>query len=574
MSDSPSKKPRLLIVALDGATPDLVLPWMEEGKLPNMARLLGGATWSPLHSTVPPVTPPAWTSFMTGMNPAKHGIFHFTQPQSHSYEMRYINGGHRKAQTIWKILSDAGLSVGVVNVPFTYPPEPVNGFMISGMDTPDENSEFVYPPGLRQELEQVVGKISLDIRYLGYMSTDDRRGSVLEQLAEIDDLRTRLAIYLLEKHPVDVMMLAYTSTDTAHHYFWHYMDPAHPFYDPEGAKKFGNTVLEVYQRLDKAIGRLLEQVPEETSVLVVSDHGGGPVPDRVLYLNRFLANKGLLAYRTKNPTGQSWRRRWIRSLYDGLRSSLSSKQKTLLAGLFPALRRWLEASYTAFSQIDWSRTQAYCNEVLMSPPNIWINLKGDKPQGVVEPGQYEALLNEITQGLYELKDPLTGGRLIRKVYRRDELYKGPYAEQAPDLTLCWWEKNSFITKPSFPEDRNKPVVQIRKEQIKSGSEWSGTHTLDGILLIKGRPFRPGFRLNGADIIDVAPTLLYSLGLPVPEAMDGRVLTEAVEEGHLQNNPVRFCKSEETPSSPESGGDYSEDEAEKIEKRLQGLGYID
>lgn len=575
MGASPSEKPRVLIIGLDGATLDLLVPWASEGKLPHIARLLKEGTWGPLQSPIPPITPPSWTSFMTGMNPGKHGVFHFIEPQPGSYGMRYINAGHRKARTIWRILSDAGLSVGVMNIPFTYPPETVNGFLISGMDTPDESSDFVYPKTLRAELERVVGKINLDIRYLGYMSTDERRDAVLKELAEIDEQRTRMAVYLLENHPADVMMFTYTSSDTAHHYFWQYMDPRHPFYDPVGAKKYGTAILQVYQRLDRAIGSFLERVSEETQVILVSDHGGGPVSDRILHLNRFLSNLGLLTYKTQGSIGGgAWLQRPVRYLYGLLRSSLSSKQKSRLAKLFPKLRRRLEASYTAFSQIDWSRTQAYCNEVLMSPPNIWINLKGDKPQGIVEPEQYDSLVGRIIDRLYELKDPRTGRQLIRKVYRREEIYQGPHLKSAPDLTLCWWEKESFVTKPSFPEDQAQPVVRIRSEGFQDGSEWSGTHTLDGILVLKGKVFQSGATVKDSRMIDMAPTLLHLLGLPVPEEMDGRVLTGALDEKFSASRPVQFQKSAGIDSRPEGDGGYSEEDAEKIEKRLQGLGYID
>jgi len=575
MGASSSVKPRVLIIGLDGATLDLLIPWASEGKLPQMARLLKNGAWGPLQSPIPPITPPSWTSFMTGMNPGKHGVFHFIEPQPGSYGMRYVNAGHRKARTIWRILSDAGLTVGVMNIPFTYPPEAVDGFLISGMDTPDESSDFVHPKTLRAELERVVGKINLDIRYLGYMSTDERRDAVLRQLAEIDEQRTRLALYLLEKHPADVMMFAYTSSDTGHHYFWQYMDPEHPFYDPVGAKKYGNAILEIYQRLDRSLGLFLDRVSDDTVVILVSDHGGGPVSDKVLYLNRFLANLGLLTYRTGGSLGTgAWFQRSLRSLYSILRGSLSSKQKSRLAKLFPALRRRLEASSTAFNQIDWSRTQAYCNEVLMSPPNIWINLKGDKPQGIVEPDRYDSLVDRIVEQLYALKDPRTGRPLIRKVYRRNEIYQGPYVKSAPDLTLSWWEKDSFVTKPSFPEDQSKPVVQIRSEGIREGSEWSGTHTLDGVLLLRGKPIQSGGPVKNGRMIDIAPTLLHLLGRPVPDDMDGRVLTEILDEKFLASHPVRFEKGQggETPSGGETG--YSDEDAEKIEKRLQGLGYID
>src|SRR5439155_1185253 len=286
-----------------------ICPWIAEGKLPNLAALMKTGAWGRLASILPPFTPPAWTAFMTGKNPGKHGIFHFLEARPGTYELTYLNGASRRAKTIWRMLSDAGYTVGTTNIPFTYPPEHLNGFQISGMDTPSEKSPFVYPPELHSELVNLLGRFQLDLRYLGYMTTDPRR----------------------------------------------------------------------------------EQV------LVVSDHGGGPTSDRVVYLNRYLAQLGLLHYRKDERSAlNKLTQKVIRSSYTLLRSTLSSRQKSFLARTLPGLRKSFESAFTSFNQIDWTRTKAYCSEVLALPPGIWINLKGVKPRGIVEQSEYEPLLKLIS----------------------------------------------------------------------------------------------------------------------------------------------------------------------------------
>src|ERR1700757_2394980 len=297
------ENPKIVIIGLDAATWDLMGPWIEEGRLPNLANLVGSGVRGELESAIPPLTPPAWTSFMTGKNPGKHGIFYFLEPQPGSYAMRYANGGSRRSRTFFGLLSDAGCTVGSVNVPFTYPPEQLNGFQISGFDAPSEKSPFIHPPALREEVERIVGKVRFDITHLGFMSTDKRRMQVLADMGKVDEQWTNLALYLLEKHPADLMMFTFMSIDTVQHHFWQYLDPEHFMYDAGGGVQFKDAVLQVYQRLDAAMGKFLERLPEETMVIVVSDHGGGPVSDRVIYLNRFLAQLGLLKYKKQNKSG-------------------------------------------------------------------------------------------------------------------------------------------------------------------------------------------------------------------------------------------------------------------------------
>ena len=575
------KRPKVVIIGLDAATLTLIRPWMAEGGMPNLAKLIKGGSSGALRSILPPITPPAWTSFMTGKNPGKHGVFHFVETEADSYTMNYANGGSRRSPTVWKLLNAAGFSVGTMNIPFTYPPEVLDGFQISGLDTPSANSPFVYPAALKRELTDHFGKISHDVRFLGFMSTDKRRAHVLDEMEQIDQQWAAAALYLLEHHPQDVMMFVFMSIDTVQHYFWQYMDRSHFLYDPKAEARFGNAVRQVYERLDAITGQIIEKLPDDTTVFVVSDHGGGPVADRLVFLNRYLWQLGLLHY-TKDRSGDREGRfdlrrigsKILRGGFSFLRKSLSSRQKSLLAAAFPTLRKRAELAYTSFINIDWNRTKAYCSEVLASPPSIWINVKGLKPSGIVEPAEYSALTDFIIEKLGELRDPRTGRPIIARVYRRDEIFHGPFSDKGADLILDWWSEDSlFSTAPSFPKDSNKPAVIIREHRPSEDSEWGGTHRLNGILIGRGPALKTAAEIENAQLIDLAPTLLYLLGVAVPEDMDGKVLTSAFRSDFLAAHPVRAGTASGTSGTDRPGG-YTEEESAKVEERLQALGYLE
>ncbi len=543
--------------------------------MPNLAKLMQAGVSGRLDSILPPITPPAWTSFMTGKNPGKHGIFHFVETEHGGYAMNYANATSRRSPTVWKLLNDAGYSVGTMNIPFTYPPEPLNGFQISGMDTPSETSPFIHPPELRAELVKHLGEIQLDLRFLGAMSTDERRNQVLAEMKQLDDQWTKAALYLLENHPQDVMMFVFMSIDTVQHYFWQHMDKDHFIHDPKLASRFGDSVRNVYERLDVATGQIIDRLPAETTVFVVSDHGGGPVVDRTIFLNRYLAQLGLLHYHENATSGiRTFGKKILRGGFSLLRSTLSSRQKSRLALLFPKILKKSEMAYTSFTSIDWNRTKAYCSEVLASPPSIWINLTGVKPQGTVNPAEYDTLVDFIIQKLAELKDPRSGKPVINRVYRRNEIFHGPFAHEGADIILDWWSEDSlFSTQPSFPEDTNKPALVIREHRPSETSEWGGTHRRDGILITTGPAVKRKAEIENAQLIDIAPTLLHLLDVAVPEDMDGKVLMNLFRPEFLSAHAVRAGAASGTSETDRPGG-YTEEESAKVEERLQALGYLE
>jgi predicted AlkP superfamily phosphohydrolase/phosphomutase len=303
--------------------------------------------------------------------------------------------------------------------------------------------------------------------------------------------------------------------------------------------------------------------------------------DRTLFLNRYLHQLGLLHYRERRSGGRQGRfgprrigSKILRWGFSFLHKSLSPRQKSFLAEVFPTLRKRAELAYTSFQNIDWARTKAYCSEVLASPPSVWINLKGVKRDGIVEPAEHSALTDFIIGKLGELKDPRTGKSIIVRVYRRDEIFHGPFSGEAADLILDWWSEDSlFSTQPSFRKDMNQPPVMIREHRPSKDSEWGGTHRLNGILIARGPMLKTAAEIENTQLIDIAPTLLYMLGVPVPEDMDGKVLTNAFRSDFLTTHPIRASNASSASETHRPSG-YTDEESAKVEERLRALGYLE
>ena len=568
-----NKSPEIVILGIDGGTWDLILPWVEQGRLPNFSFLLKEGTWGALQSTIPPVTAPAWTSFLTGKNPGQHGLYNFFELNPDTYGIEYSCAASRKAKTIWRILSDQGKRVGVVNVPMTYPPEEVNGYMISGMDTPDEDSSFIYPPALKEDIWRDVGKIQMDIHHLGYMTNDGKRELVLKEFIEQEQNRLKLILYLMEKEPVDVFMVVFNAVDQVQHHFWHYMDPAHPHFDAKGAKKFGEAIFSIYQCIDEIIGQLLKKISAQTTVVLMSDHGFGPTSHRNFYINRFLEKAGFLFVKDEHKTVAGSFSNFIGRIEVFLRAQLPPDWKRKIAKLLPGARAGLE-SYLSFSMIDWSRTKAYAVEISPTSPTIWVNLKGRNKQGIVPSNDYNHVIESIQKVLHELRDPIDGSDVVSKTYRKEEIYQGKEMSTAPDLTLSWWEGKGFTVKQSFPRRsyQDNAIVEHPSGMVKGGQDWSGTHRLNGMFLFSGPKINKGKRIEGSRIIDIAPTLLYLLKQPVPDDMDGLVLKEILEKTDQKPEPVEY-QNVSQDEQDEAPGSYSEEDRQKIEKRLRDLGYL-
>ena len=227
MSDHPSAH-RVLVIGLDGATFNVIEPLIAQGRLPTLARLMREGTHAPLRSTIQPSSEQAWTSFMTGVQNGKHGIFSFVRRRPGSYEFEYVNGRNIGAPALWDILSDRGRPTITINVPMTYPPHPVKGVLIGGLMSPGERSRFTYPDGIYEELCQAVGGYVIDVDTERGDLTPEEEERLVEQVFEMTRLRTAATLHLAHTRPWDLLTVVYGSPDRVSHKFWKYMDPAHP----------------------------------------------------------------------------------------------------------------------------------------------------------------------------------------------------------------------------------------------------------------------------------------------------------------------------------------------------------
>ncbi len=514
----PSSSNRLVIVGLDGATFDLIQPWVTAGDLPNLQRLMAEGSWGPLSSVVHPFTAQAWTSMVTGVQQGKHRVFDFWERDFSTYGFRLMNASHRALPALWNLLSQAGKDVIVVNVPQTYPPEPVRGVMVSGRDTPGLGAGYTYPPEVKVELDTVSATpyviVPDDWLWTQRGRPDLARAELLREI----DVRFDATLHLMNTQPWDLVFFVVSATDGVAHFFWKYHDPSHPLHDPAEAARYGETLREVYRRCDRRIGELLERLQDQpdVNVLVVSDHGQGALGTQAIHLNLWLAGQGLLHFRTDRSTGslreqvtvlasQAAQRgkRWVRR-------HVSFQTLTKLRRWWPDSVRTRLGAETFFPGVDWAQTRAFSEELR---GNIWINLYGRDPQGVVQAGaEYEALRDQIIATLPLLTDTATGVRPVRKVWRREDLYSGPYLERFPDLIVEAEYPDMF--KPRGVYSGADAARQLTPDELAQNLI-TGCHRATGILIAWGPDVRPGGQVQGAALIDVAPTALHLLGQPVP-----------------------------------------------------------
>ncbi|RJQ16215.1 MAG: hypothetical protein C4560_09770 [Nitrospiraceae bacterium] len=565
-----SDKQKVLVIGIDGATFDLIGPWIREGHLPNLGRMMKKGTSGELQSTPLSNSAQAWSSFITGKNPGKHGIYDFYEPRSDSYGVRFINASYRKGKSLWKLLSEAGRKAGVINVPITYPPETVNGFIIPGLDSPGMGPDFVYPPGLMEELTEHVGQYILEPGIWGNI----RQGKpdlALQNLLKMVKARTAAATYLMTHKEWDLFMVVYTASDKVQHHFWKYIDPDRP--ESKVKTAYSDAIFQVYVEIDRGIGEMIKQAGD-ASVIVMSDHGAGPSTRKTMYINRWLSAEGFLTFKDVHKSAGGFghfKYLLVDRTNNWLKKMLPRGVKERLLRLFPRLRDRVE-SMLFLPGIEWKKTAAYSRE---NHPAIYINTNGREIDGTVSPGEdYNKVRNRIIERLKALRCPDTGEPIAGRIYTREELFNGPDSMRAPDI-IFEWNKYQYVHRPSG-RGNNKDFLEILKDDDLLKSENynrpSGIHRDYGIFAGSGKNLGKTRTVENINIYDIAPTILYLLGVPVPEDMDGRIIEDAIDDDYLKQNSL------EKISSSVSDGQYQHvfdaDEAKVIEDRLKGLGYID
>lgn len=531
-----NERSRAFVLGFDGVPWNLVEKWATAGELPNFAKLLEEGAAGPLDSTRPATTALAWPSIATGVWPDKHGLYGF-QKLEFDYTQRTALRTDVRQPELWDLLSPAVVG----NVPMTYPADKIDGQVVTGMMTAETDELFTHPSGLSSEIDEEIPEYRIDVPWNQY--ADDHEG-FLSELETLVENRRELMRLLMETTDWELFFFVYTAPDRLQHLIW----------DEE-------VLLDHYRHLDDVLGEVVEYVSEfEANLFVVSDHGFGPL-SKTVHANRILEAEGFLAF--QDDSGAR-----------GVLASLGITKENVLSipGRFgvnqTALLKMLPNSLVdsvasrvpgdhALYDVDYENTVA----LVHGPGNVYVNDTERFAKGCVEPSDVPAVKREVESVLSSVTDPETGEPVL-SVLDGDELF--PTDDDAPDLVVEGHDEYAVF---STMED----------EAFVDPDDREGCHTTEGIFLAWGPDVEPGAAPSDASIVDVAPTVLQTVGGPRPENLDGRVLDEVLESSTAESRQVAVTNdaANGTPTGDRTDGTPTGDaRAEAVEDRLRGLGYIE
>ncbi|HEY8172175.1 MAG TPA: alkaline phosphatase family protein [Dehalococcoidia bacterium] len=451
---------RVVIIGLDCAAPELVFDRFA-ADLPNIGRLRAQGAWGPLQSVVPAITVPAWACAMTSRDPGQLGIYGFRNRKDHSYDgLAMANANLVREDAVWDVLGREGRHVILVGVPPSYPPRPVNGVRVGCFLTPSTQSEYTHPPELKAEIQATVGDYKIDVE--DFRSEDKQR--ILDGAHDMAQKRFNLFRHFLKTKPWDFAMMVEIGVDRVHHGFWKYFDETHPKY--EAGNPFEQAVLEYYVAMDAEVGRTLAELDDDTTVLIMSDHGAKRMIGGVC-VNEWLQREGYL--------------------------SLKSKPETP----------------TPFSVdlVDWPRTTAWSDGGYYA--RVFLNVRGREPDGVIDASEYDRVRDEISRKLEALVDH-EGRPMGTRVFKPEQIYRATN-NVAPDLIVYFGDLNW------------RSVGSLGMDDIYTFENDTGpddaNHAEHGIFIMRGSGVTPG-RRDGLQITDIGPTVLSRLGAQIPPEMIG------------------------------------------------------
>jgi predicted AlkP superfamily phosphohydrolase/phosphomutase len=547
--------PQLLVIGLDGGSWNLLERYIDRGLMPTLQRLMEKGSFGDLCSTMPPITAPAWTTFRTGVKPGKHGLFSWTRPAFQLAAERVVGVEQVlnstldiKVPSIWQTLSAAGKKVGIINLPFSYPVDEVNGVMVANLMY-SSRTRSIYPPTLEAE---ILANTSWD-HTRGYEDGLSATPEYLKQVIASVDALTELNEYLLSQEQYDLYLTVFPQTDIVQHIFFHVIDETHALHERGGYDELVELLDQFYMKIDEALFRLTASCGQDTDLLIMSDHGFQQL-GRLVNVNRQLLQWGCLTL-----SGKTGRRT----------TSVVSSQNLLgtLSRLdFLNLKRYLP--YVIRKRFIKGVRKALNPKLAISRSQAQFFASSDMGIYLLDRGQtYEALRDELIERLQELVDPLTGEPVFAWVARREEIFAGPYLEWAPDILM-------LPKAPYFLISNLGATPEVFADQVHGSN--TGFHSMDGILVAGGPSFEDRGELEEFHIADLAPTILYRLGEPLPAYMDGRVLTELFRADYLEGHSIVTEQDSISPYSWEEETDepvYSEADEEALRGHLRDLGYL-
>jgi len=537
---------RVLCLGMDGADYGLVGELLEQRRLPTLAGIVRDGAYGPLRSTVPAATPTAWSSFLTGLNPARHGIFNFSTNANRA-PSRLESARSRSGVPLWRTLGAAGVRSAFVTVPFTYPAEEMDGIIVSGYGGPPE-PQIVPASAAAAIRARHPGLVTAHhpMRERWWEDFDRYARLLVEHVGQIESVCEQC----FELEPdLGVLVVDFMSTDFAGHLGYARLDPKHPAHDPANS---GDELVQVYEAVDAACGRLIdaarERFGEEPTVLMMSDHGMKPMY-WVFHLNRWLEQHGYLRYRARSLQRAKGTR--LRSLAGvDQRLARTSGLYTRVADAIPLIPG--TAADRAFADIDFPRTRAYS---FATGGQVYL---GESSGASADP----ALAERIATELEAERHPETGEQLLR-VLRKPDIYHGPHLDRAPDLIVLSIDERIHVDSL---RRRGTPAMEVHDTlDPENAYGYSGHHGIDGILGARGPGIRPGSVPEGSGIVQMAATILRLHGIEA-DGLDGAPIDAILAE---EGDAVHVA-AQATDGSDE--GVYSADEEAGILERLRDLGY--
>jgi len=527
--------PHTLIIGIDGINLDLITRLLPSTTLPTFNSLKEDCPFGDLRSVIPTHSASAWASFFTGQTPAGHGVFDFKHrlPDGH-----YRHAKPDSKHTFWHQIGEHGYRVGVYNFPITYPPEHINGWMVSGMLSSDLN-KFAYPEELNEVILRNFPDYILDTEWVLYENKPEK---LIQDLTLMVNQRAQVGLFLLNNYPVHCFAMAIIASDRALHSLWRFLDPLHPDYDHDQAYKLQPAIHDLFLTIDSVLANILQNVENDPNLILLSDHGFQQSYWQFNVDSWLESNDWLVSERSS------------RNFVSLIRKIETPKIRSLRRQILPDMSRHLSA-FTPGGTVNWQKTFAFCPWTFNQ--GIRLNVKGRESQGIVSPGQeYENLRDEISDALMSARNPATGAAVISMVEKTEQVYSGNYIKEMPDLI--------FDVKPGY-------AIGTHRQQLYEHTGWvSGDHNLEGLVLIKSREM-PASIINNARLIDIAPSILSTFGIPTPNYMDGKPL----DIFSTQN----FSPPALPPSSKDDTGDLipikdlTTEEEEDLLNQLRNLGYM-